>query len=98
MNRSHRFAPQPVKLQAVQLNPLPIELFKKLTTALNARLKRLWLNLADWVSNASEPQVWQKRDRQGNITTWYVYDPNLGQTICFGSELEVRLWFEQRYV
>lgn len=58
---------------------------------------RLWNWLMDAIFHGDELKVSQKVDRQGRIIAWFVYDPQIGQSICFGSEMEVRLWLEHRY-
>lgn len=60
-------------------------------------LKQLWQFCRQIISAGYEPSVWHRVDRQGRITSWHVFDPESGRTITFGSELEVRLWLEQRY-
>jgi hypothetical protein len=60
-------------------------------------LKHCWKTLIDVMAGSYEPKVWHKCDRQGRIVAWYVYDPEMGRSTSFGSELEVRLWLEQRY-
>lgn len=64
---------------------------------LKAWFRNLWQHLAHILAVSYEPKVWQKVDRQGRTVGWRVFDPESGQTIPFGSELEVRLWLEQRY-
>lgn len=49
------------------------------------------------VVDRHEPKVWQKFDHQHNSLGWRVFDPETGRTIAFGSDLEVRLWLEQRF-
>jgi hypothetical protein len=93
----HSFAPRPSKSQAIELKTLQTKVPENSAVSLGARLKQLWHRLIDWVESTSEPRVWQKRDRHGNVIAWYVYDPQLGYTTSFSSELEVRLWFEQRH-
>lgn len=44
----------------------------------------------------TEPQVKQKRDRNGN-SYWQIYDPKSGNYTSCASELEVRVWLEKRY-
>lgn len=72
-----------------------------LKTTLLTRLKiaaQKWVQfLQKLLSTDLEPKVWQKFDRQGNSSGWRVFDPETGRTIAFGSELEVRLWLEQRF-
>ncbi|UBF27742.1 hypothetical protein K9N68_07460 [Kovacikia minuta CCNUW1] len=60
-------------------------------------LQRLGQICIQFFSPNDEPKVWQNIDRQGNTTSWQVFDPETGQSIRFGSEMEVRLWLEQRY-
>ena len=43
-----------------------------------------------------EPQIWQKKDAQGNII-WHTYDPITGYRALFDTEQEVRVWLENRY-
>ncbi|VXD17065.1 conserved hypothetical protein [Planktothrix serta PCC 8927] len=43
-----------------------------------------------------EPQIWQKKDAQGNIV-WHTYDPITGYRALFDTEQEVRIWLENRY-
>jgi hypothetical protein len=72
-------------------NERPFQLLKSL-------LKSLWRSLSDSILSGSyEPKVRHKVDRQGRIVSWQVFDPESGRIISFGSELEVRLWLEQRY-
>jgi len=58
---------------------------------------RVWQFVSHLIFNPDEPTVWHKVDRQGRIISWHVYDPSTGHSICFGSEMEVRLWLEHRY-
>jgi len=60
-------------------------------------LKQWWKGLMHWFDSSAEPRVWQKHDRQGNPLYWCVYDPELGRSMSFGSEMEVRLWLEHRF-
>lgn len=58
---------------------------------------KLWKILVDALLHSDELKVSQKVDRQGRIIAWFIYDPEIGRSICFGSEMEVRLWLEHRY-
>ena len=60
-------------------------------------LKQLFAKIIRFLSSNSEPRIEFKRDRLGNHF-WRVYDPNTNQSATFSSELEVRIWLEQRYV
>lgn len=60
------------------------------------RLQQLWQSLTHALAN-DEPRVWQRMNRQGQITSWHIYDPRSGYTVQLGSEMEVRLWLEHRF-
>lgn len=51
---------------------------------------------AKLINKNTEPKVWQKCDRQGNIY-WLVFNPITGFYSYFSSEQEVRIWIEERY-
>ncbi|HEY9622834.1 MAG TPA: hypothetical protein V6C78_20925 [Crinalium sp.] len=64
---------------------------------------RLWIAAGEvlgsffsHISNTSEPRIWQRRDRSGQLI-WHVYDPTTNQSSRFTSEAEVRAWLDQRY-
>lgn len=48
------------------------------------------------MSHLDEPKIWEKRDRSGNVF-YKVYDPITGISNQFSSDLEVRIWLEERY-
>ncbi|MBD2460108.1 hypothetical protein H6G89_03525 [Oscillatoria sp. FACHB-1407] len=52
--------------------------------------------LFNFFSRGSELRVWQTQDQTGGIW-WNVYDPTTQQTARLLSEMEVRVWIEQRY-
>lgn len=62
----------------------------------NHFLTILWESILSATSKLSEPKVWQKKDRKGNIY-WRVYNPTTGYCGSFNSEEEVRMWLEERY-
>jgi hypothetical protein len=64
---------------------------------LQERWQWLWQACIRKLAASNELKVWQKTDRQGRRKAWHVYDPTDNRVTCFGSELEVRLWLEQRY-
>ncbi len=66
-------------------------------TRLKTRMQQFVQFLQQLLIECGEPKVWQKFDRQGNSLGWRIFDPETGRTIAFGSELEVRLWLEQRF-
>lgn len=52
--------------------------------------------IAQFLLHGGEPKISQKRDRAGNLY-YKVCDPVTQQHFVFDSELEVRIWLEQRY-
>lgn len=66
--------------------------------AIALRLKFVLLLVWDAVAapTSSEPRVWQKRDRFGQIY-WQVYDPIRDRSARFSSEQEVRQWLEENF-
>jgi hypothetical protein len=42
-----------------------------------------------------EVEIRQKQDRNGHIH-WYVYDPQVGKSISFASELEMLSWLDNQ--
>jgi hypothetical protein len=42
-----------------------------------------------------EIEIWQKQDRYGHIH-WHVYDPQIGKSISFASELEMLSWLDNQ--
>jgi hypothetical protein len=63
---------------------------------LTSLLQQFKTSLTKLLTCSSEPQIWQKRDRQGNLV-WRMYDPQTNQSAVFASEEEVRIWLEERY-
>lgn len=58
--------------------------------------QQVWQFLLNAIVPSSDPKIYQKRDRQGNIY-FRVYDPATGSTSVFATEKEVRIWLDQRY-
>ncbi|HEY9657785.1 MAG TPA: hypothetical protein V6C65_04915 [Allocoleopsis sp.] len=58
--------------------------------------QKLWAWLTDACDAYPEPQVWQKRDRQGHLC-WHAYDPMTRRSFWCESEDEMRQWLEERY-
>lgn len=56
----------------------------------------VWRWFVDFIYRQPEPEVWERRDRQGNIY-WFAYDPATGQSAYLASEQEVMMWIEQIY-
>jgi hypothetical protein len=67
--------------------------FNNLQAILN-RILQIWIQ---FISPSYEPKVWKSTDRQGRTVNWRVFDPETGYLITFSSEMEVRLWLEQRH-
>jgi hypothetical protein len=57
---------------------------------------RCWESLTQLFTRNTEPYIWQKRDRHGNLF-WQLYDPSTNRSATFSSEDEVRIWLEERY-
>jgi len=70
---------------------------KQLSRQVKFWLKSVWQWFEEKLFASAEPKICQKVDRRGRIISWQVFDPTSGQTITFGSELEVQMWLEQRY-
>lgn len=58
--------------------------------------QRFWDWLYAVMMPTSAPKITQKRDRKGQ-EYYQVYDPISGRTQTFGSELETRIWLDQRF-
>jgi hypothetical protein len=58
-------------------------------------LKQIWQMLYQCLSTGSELRVWQATTHHRHC--WRAYDPLTGDSACFSSEAEMRLWIEQRY-
>lgn len=57
---------------------------------------QLWESFVKLLESSHEPRIWQRRDRQGNIS-WRLYDPATNQSATFASEDEIRIWLEEKY-
>lgn len=60
------------------------------------QLRRLGRAVARYISLSDEPKIYQCTGRQGE-QYWRIYDPRLNQNITLSTDIEVRLWLEQRY-
>lgn len=58
--------------------------------------ERFWEGLFRLLLPTSEPRIKQIGSPQ-NPEGYQVYDPITGQTKTFGSELETRIWLDQRF-
>ena len=58
--------------------------------------QKFWNAVAAIFVQSSEPKIYQKRDRFGNLY-FQVYDPQTGRSSVFNTEAEVRFWIDQRY-
>ncbi len=61
-----------------------------------ALLSRAWQHLVTVFHRRPELHIWQSLDRFGN-TWWHACDPATGKSTQLASEVEMRLWVEQRY-
>ncbi|MDX2216406.1 MAG: hypothetical protein SFY66_24290 [Oculatellaceae cyanobacterium bins.114] len=74
----------------------PAKQVKSIGSAALSVLKTLGQQLLAFLSHGSELQIWQTQNRSGEAW-WNVYDPITQQTVRLLSEMEVRIWIEQRY-
>lgn len=74
----------------------PEKQIKSVGLAVLSTLKTFGQNLLVLLSQGSELRVWQTQDRSG-VIWWNVYDPMTQQTARLLSEVDVRVWIEQRY-
>ncbi|NJO41746.1 MAG: hypothetical protein HC865_14215 [Cyanobacteria bacterium RU_5_0] len=78
--------------------PIKLNSHSKAESKINSSYVQSWMNkvwniIADLLVPNTEPQIMQKRDRNGQ-DWWYVYDPQTGESAWFTSETEVRAWLE----
>ncbi|MBD2613925.1 hypothetical protein H6G94_22055 [Nostoc punctiforme FACHB-252] len=59
-------------------------------------LGKFWRWFVDFLYKEPEPEVWERRDSQGNVW-WFAYDPATGKSASLASEQEVLIWIEQLY-
>ncbi len=59
-------------------------------------INSIWKYIVTAMANGHEPRIWKSTDRAGN-TWWHGYDPITDQTVCLDSEVEMRVWIEERY-
>ncbi|WAL61704.1 hypothetical protein [Thermocoleostomius sinensis] len=64
--------------------------------SLRRSFERIWNLLLSAFAESSEPKIYQKHDRDGNVY-FKVYDPVTHQTEILTTEQEVRVWLDQRY-
>jgi hypothetical protein len=64
--------------------------------AIKHTLHQLWQHLVTHFTHPPEPKVHKKSNRRGDMW-WEVYDPYTNMKASFTSELEVRMWLDQRH-
>ncbi len=64
------------------------------TLSLKSSFLAGWRFIRQSIAVNQEPQVWQRRDRDGNFG-WYAYDPISQRSLHCATEDEVRLWLDQ---
>ncbi|MGV0027469.1 hypothetical protein [Phormidesmis priestleyi] len=64
------------------------------TLSLKSNFIAGWRSVCQSIAANQEPQVWQRRDRDGNFG-WYAYDPISQRSLHYATEDEVRLWLDQ---
>jgi hypothetical protein len=67
-----------------------------LSDRLTSRLQNIWQRLIGFAIGNTEIKIWKSQTSTG-AQLWHIYDPAIDQSICFQSEVEVRVWLEQRY-
>jgi hypothetical protein len=77
-----------------QSNIVPFQVNRRVAPA--RFWERLWAGLFNLLLPNSEPQIKQIPTAQ-NPEAYQVYDPVTGQTKVFGTELETRIWLDQRF-
>jgi hypothetical protein len=60
-----------------------------------SQIGKLWQNAIATLTKEPEVEIWQKQDCNGHIH-WYVYDPHVGKSISFVSELEMLSWLDNQ--
>lgn len=68
----------------------------QLWTCSKARLQQVAHSFLKYCVGSSEPRISALRDRQGN-PYFVAYDPVDNRRHSFASEVELRVWLEQRY-
>lgn len=61
-----------------------------------SKLRQLWRNFIHYITRPVEIKVRKQTNPQGEVW-WQVYDPHRDIKATFASELEVRMWLEERY-
>ena len=75
---------------------IPYPQTKEKLSSFKFTLHQLWQGFVHYLTQPPEPKVWKKTNRHGEIF-WEVYDPYRNLKATFTSELEVRMWLDQRY-
>lgn len=57
---------------------------------------KIWNWFVSQIVKTDEPKIYAKQNRSG-VTEWIIYDPATGCKACVGSEMEVRIWLDQRF-
>ena len=60
-----------------------------------AQIGDLWQNAIATLTKEPEIEIWQKQEPNGHIH-WHVYDPHIGKSISFVSELEMLSWLDSQ--
>ncbi|MBW4466419.1 MAG: hypothetical protein KME07_13425 [Pegethrix bostrychoides GSE-TBD4-15B] len=68
----------------------------KQSTNASARLRHIWQSLLSYLSNSNELRVWKASNVDGQ-PVWKAYDPTTESRVEFVSELDLRVWLEERY-
>jgi hypothetical protein len=60
-----------------------------------SQIGKLWQTTIAILTKEPEVEIWPKQDRNGHIH-WHVYDPQMGKSISFASELEMLGWLDNQ--
>lgn len=72
-----------------------IQVVNKKCQSVLALIGKTWQNAIAILTKEPEIEIWQNQDRHGQIS-WHVYDPQIGKSISFISELEMLGWLDNR--
>jgi hypothetical protein len=64
--------------------------------AIYPTLRQLWDSALTYFASSAEPSIRFERTGYGR-SQWTAYDPTTQQSVTIDSELEMRIWLENRY-
>ncbi len=84
----------PINAGNSQSNIVPFQVKRRVASL--TFWERFWEGLFTLLMPSSEPRIRRIHSSQ-NSEAYQVHDPVTGQTKIFGSELETRIWLDQRF-